>query len=91
MSNPFQQFVEVAKRDGMVASSTDDGYLLMFTRQRLQGILLGTLQSSVGIGINTEGTIKTIYLDRGKLQNELDLHPDEPMLLIVYTHKPLQN
>lgn len=86
MNDLIHQFVEVAKRDGMAGASTDDGYIMMFTRQKLQALLLSTVEPYLAISIDSN----TIRMDRNKLQNELDSH-DEPLLLIVYTHQPLKN
>lgn len=91
MDDNFQHFVDVAKRDGMAGASTDDGYIMMFTRQKLQALLLGTMEPYLAISIDSDGVVNTIRMDRNKLQNELDSHPDEPLLLIVYTHQPLKN
>ena len=88
--NPMQLFIDVAERDGMAATSTTDGYLLMFRRNHLQKLVLGTMENYISIGINTNGKVNTIKLSKSALQNELD-RGGADMIAIVYTHDPLKN
>lgn len=89
--NPYVRFREIAEAKGVAATSTADGYLLMFRRDYLSNLLLGDTSPDVNIGIDTNGKVKSVSLSRNKLQATLDANPDAPLLAVIYTHKPISN
>lgn len=88
----IQRFQEIAEKNGMAVTATTDGYVFMFKRERLLNMLLGStspaLEITIGIG---NGEIKSVQMDRNKLQAEVDAQPDQPMIMVIYTHEPINN